>query len=97
MVTADLVNATCWDNVVDFRWHKSIKSPNWDVWPQVSQDGYQIPSALEGTGWAKNNSMHASQAVLSLTEATASLKVGVGEVAGDSSISHRSEDAESEL
>eukprot|EP01038_Epipyxis_sp_PR26KG_P005691 gene5691-7857_t len=26
---SDLLSATCWDNVVDFRWHKTTKSPNW--------------------------------------------------------------------
>jgi hypothetical protein len=26
-----LKEANCWDNVVDFRWHKQIHSPNWHV------------------------------------------------------------------
>jgi tubulin-specific chaperone C len=28
---ADLSQARCWDNVVDFRWHRSTASPNWRV------------------------------------------------------------------
>jgi len=32
---ADLNAATCWDNVVDFRWHKSSASPNWRVIPDA--------------------------------------------------------------
>lgn len=34
IVRAELQQASCWDNVVDFRWLKSIKSPNWDVLPE---------------------------------------------------------------
>lgn len=26
-----LENASSWDNVIDFRWHKSTPSPNWRV------------------------------------------------------------------
>ena len=29
--TCHLEQASCWNNVVDFRWHKSIPSPNWKV------------------------------------------------------------------
>ena len=29
----NLSNARCWDNVVDFKWHRSTKSPNWDILP----------------------------------------------------------------
>ena len=32
-VTAGLVDAHHWDDVVDFRWHKSTKSPNWYIIP----------------------------------------------------------------
>mmetsp|Transcript_7243 Transcript_7243/g.12041 ORF Transcript_7243/g.12041 Transcript_7243/m.12041 type:complete len:138 (+) Transcript_7243:2-415(+) len=31
--SAALSAAKCWDNVVDFRWHKSTPSPNWYVIP----------------------------------------------------------------
>jgi hypothetical protein len=27
--TSSLINATCWSNVVDFRWHRTTPSPNW--------------------------------------------------------------------
>ena len=27
--TSALTNATCWSNVVDFRWHRTTPSPNW--------------------------------------------------------------------
>ena len=29
--TAKLEAAHCWDNVVDFRWHKQTHSPNWRI------------------------------------------------------------------
>jgi len=29
--TAGLGAAVCWDNVVDFRWHKSTASPHWYI------------------------------------------------------------------
>ena len=28
---AGLQDSFCWDNVVDFRWHRSTKSPHWEV------------------------------------------------------------------
>ncbi len=28
---ASLTEAKCWDNVVDFRWHRSTQSPNWSL------------------------------------------------------------------
>ena len=31
--TADLTDAKCWNNVVDFRWHRTTKSPHWHVLP----------------------------------------------------------------
>lgn len=31
---AGLTGAGCWDNVVDFRWHKSTPSPCWKVMPE---------------------------------------------------------------
>lgn len=31
---AGLTQAKCWDNVVDFRWHKTEASPNWFVIPE---------------------------------------------------------------
>jgi hypothetical protein len=33
------MNATCWDNVKDFRWHKSTHSPNWRVMPEEERQG----------------------------------------------------------
>jgi hypothetical protein len=34
MSKAGLSQAGCWDNVVDFRWHKTEASPNWFVIPE---------------------------------------------------------------
>ena len=39
---ADLVNAACYDNVVDFRWHKSTQSPNWYVMPTHDDEDEEI-------------------------------------------------------
>jgi hypothetical protein len=32
--TAGLTDAHCWDNVVDFRWHRMSQSPNWSIIPE---------------------------------------------------------------
>jgi hypothetical protein len=29
--TSSLINANCWSNVVDFRWHRTTPSPNWHL------------------------------------------------------------------
>jgi hypothetical protein len=34
---ADLTSAACWDNVVDFRWHKATASPHWQVLPEAQR------------------------------------------------------------
>lgn len=34
---AGLIEAKCWDNVVDFRWHKTEASPNWHVIPEEAR------------------------------------------------------------
>lgn len=31
MQAAGLDTAHCWDNVVDFRWHRTTQSPNWHL------------------------------------------------------------------
>lgn len=35
---ADLIVADNWNNVVDFRWHKHIQSPNWYVIEEEKQN-----------------------------------------------------------
>ena len=37
MQAADLTSANCWDNVVDFRWHKATASPHWKVLPEAQR------------------------------------------------------------
>lgn len=43
---ANLLAATNWDNVVDFRWHRSTTSPNWSVIPPEER-----MSSLGAAGW----------------------------------------------
>lgn len=43
---ANLTSAKNWDNVVDFRWHRSTASPNWAVAPKQ-----QRVSHIEAEGW----------------------------------------------
>lgn len=35
--TAGLSDAHCWDNVVDFRWHRMSQSPNWSIIPETDR------------------------------------------------------------
>jgi hypothetical protein len=43
---ANLIAAKNWDNVVDFRWHRTTASPNWTVTPEE-----QRVADIEATGW----------------------------------------------
>ena len=54
MQAADLTSAACWDNVVDFRWHKTTPSPHWRV---IEQTDRHNPLLLlqEGTKAIRSN------------------------------------------
>lgn len=43
---ANLTTACNWDNVVDFRWHRSTASPNWSVAPEELR-----MTRVEAEGW----------------------------------------------
>jgi hypothetical protein len=49
---ANLADASSWDNVVDFRWHRTTQSPNWYVIPEAQREtvflggGSQVNSSL---------------------------------------------------
>ena len=50
MIEAGLRDARCWDNVVDFRWHRTTPSPNWFMIP-VADRFASLPQNLAPTGW----------------------------------------------
>lgn len=37
-----LEDAKCWDNVIDFRWHRSTQSPNWHVLPPSRRSVHEV-------------------------------------------------------
>lgn len=39
----NLTHANCWNNVVDFRWHKTTPSPNWKV---LEEGARQLPPLM---------------------------------------------------
>ena len=49
---SNLSNAKCWDNVIDFRWHKKTESPNWcrlteNMWRRaLAPDGWDYGDAF---------------------------------------------------
>jgi len=46
--------AVCWDNVVDFKWHRASKSPRWEVIPpdiRITATALLTP----GNGWSINH------------------------------------------
>ena len=46
---AKLDQARCWDNVVDFRWHRTTKSPNWHILAEKDRiDTFNQPFVAEG-------------------------------------------------
>jgi tubulin-specific chaperone C len=45
-----LQDAKCWDNVIDFRWHRSTPSPHWSRIPALSRIT-AIPEKLSESGW----------------------------------------------
>ncbi len=49
--TANLLSANCWENVVDFRWHKSTPSPNWRPVLQVESLA-EMDRRLIDDGWS---------------------------------------------
>ena len=50
--SAKLEDAKCWDNVVDFRWHRTTLSPNWRVLDAKERTVYEVVKGKEGeTVW----------------------------------------------
>lgn len=43
--------AACWDNVVDFRWHRNTPSPHWSVIPRPERISELASNLLDG-GWS---------------------------------------------
>jgi hypothetical protein len=48
-----LTEAICWDNVVDFRWHRSTPSPHWHIIPPQDRTQF-LPPYLLDIGWQLN-------------------------------------------
>ena len=44
---ASLTEAKCWDNVVDFRWHRSTQSPNWSI---LAEEGRVMRKVVREVG-----------------------------------------------
>jgi hypothetical protein len=51
LAAAALQDARCWSNVVDFRWHRSTKSPNWYCIEEADRVR-ELPSALAPACWS---------------------------------------------
>jgi hypothetical protein len=45
------LEAKCWDNVVDFRWHRTTPSPHWAVIPLKQRIG-EVHRELAEAGWS---------------------------------------------
>jgi len=50
LAAAALQDARCWSNVVDFRWHRSTKSPNWFCIEEADRVR-ELPPVLEPACW----------------------------------------------
>ena len=78
MIEAGLRDARCWDNVVDFRWHRTTPSPNWFMIP-VADRLSALPHNLAPTGWKLVESpVLAPQSVFS-AGSTSAVPVALGE------------------
>lgn len=57
LAAAGLHGAKCWDNVVDFRWHRSTQSPNWHIIRSENRNIYEIvdKETIWGSLEAKKN------------------------------------------
>ncbi len=54
---ANLQDAKCWDNIVDFRWHRSSQSPNWHILSEALRiTGMNGEHSDERWGGGNNNS-----------------------------------------
>lgn len=50
LAATGLVEAKCWDNVIDFRWHRSTQSPNWVVLAPEERAVYEVVRSSSGDG-----------------------------------------------
>jgi len=50
MQEAGLQDARCWDNVVDFRWHRTTASPNWMTLAAIDRLSV-LPTDIAAAGW----------------------------------------------
>lgn len=57
MKACGLESAACWDNVIDFRWHRSTPSPHWSVLP-IEDRITTVPDTIQG--WSILNSSSSS-------------------------------------
>ena len=50
LAATGLAEAKCWDNVIDFRWHRSTQSPNWAVLAPEERAVYEVVRSSSGDG-----------------------------------------------
>ena len=50
LATAGLIDAACWDNVIDFSWHRATQSPNWHIIEEGRRTVYQRVAAATSGG-----------------------------------------------
>lgn len=61
LAAAGLHGAKCWDNVVDFRWHRSTQSPNWHIIRSENRNIHEVvdKETIWGSLTSKNNTAKA--------------------------------------
>ena len=70
LAAAALQDARCWSNVVDFRWHRSTKSPNWYCIEEADRVR-ELPPALAPACWSVLGASQGQSAVTVPTEVLA--------------------------
>lgn len=81
MGEAALLDAKCWDNVVDFRWHRSTHSPNWFSISEAERCA-SLPPALCDSGWVLSSSSSSTAAKHPSAHACAKVEPTTGIFAG---------------
>lgn len=79
---ADLKAASCWDNPIDFRWHRATQSPNWFIIPESAhvqmlpmEDGWRLlrsTSLLDTSSSSAVSSSSSSSAVAASSSSSSS-------------------------
>lgn len=81
-----LVEAKHWNDVIDFRWHKSVASPHWRALLPVEYERVKLPDSVLSRGWSLRGPSHATStsnastasAMIQQSEACSSIETTVG-------------------